>query len=196
LYQLSLQKPANSKSVVYKHDIAKALDSAYLFSQSKPFDDSIYITSPYNIVFESMPLQNDIVLSNKIISRVYATLNVPDADFEISLQEVDSEGKDRNIATGKIRVRYRNGGEKPMLAKKGEVVELNFEDIFIYIKKIAKGSKLRLVFQSINNPWSEKNFGFGGVVSTESTTAERMIKANILTGGKYASKVVLPISKN
>jgi uncharacterized protein len=196
LHSLSLQRSTISSPIIYKHDIAMALDSAYFYSSTKPFDDSIYMTSKHNLVFESMPLQKDITLSNKIISRVYATLNVPDADFEMSLQEIDSEGKDRKIASGKIRVRYRNGGEKPVMAKNGEVVELNFEDILIYIKKIPKGSKLRLIFQSINNPWSEKNFGFGGIVSRESTTAERIIKANILTGGKYASKVVLPISKN
>lgn len=196
LHSLSLQKSTISNAIIYKHNIAMALDSAYFFSTSKPFDDSIYMTSKHNIVFESMPLQNDIVLSDKIISRLFVTLNVPDADFEISLQEIDAEGKDRNITSGKIRVRYRNGGEKAQLAKPGEIVQLSFEDIFIYIKKINKGSKLRLIFQSINNPWSEKNYGFGGNVSKESTTQPRIIKANILTGGKYASKIVLPISKN
>ncbi len=147
------------------------------------------------MVFESMPLQKDIVLSNKIISRIYATLNVPDADFEINIQEVDADGKDRNIATGYIRVRYRNGGEKPQLAKEREVLQLNFDHVFIYIKKINKGSKLRLVFQSINNPWSEKNYGFGGEVSKESTTESRVIEATILMGKKYPSKIILPISE-
>jgi hypothetical protein len=43
----------------------------------------------------------------------------------------------------------------------------NFDNAFVYIKKLTKGSKLRLIFQSINNPWAEKNFGFGGVVSKD-----------------------------
>ena len=196
MHLLDLKKATIGTSITYKHDIAKALDSLYLFSPSKPFDDSIYMTSPYNLVFESQSLQKDIVLSDKMICRIYATLNVPDADFEISLQEVDADGKDRNIASGSIRVRYRNGGGLPQLAKPGQPVLLNFEQTFVYIKKIQKGSKLRLVFQSINNPWSEKNYGFGGEVSKESTTKPREIEANIMTGGKYASKVVVPISKN
>lgn len=195
LHSLSLQKPGKNTSLKYSHDISMALDSAYLFSTPNLYDDSVYITSAYNMVFESMPLQKDIVLSDKIISRIYATLNVPDADFEIKLQEVDADGKDRNIATGLIRVRYRNGGEKPQLAKEGEVLQLNFQHIFIYIKKVTKGSKIRLVFQSINNPQFEKNYGFGGEVSKESTTKPRVIKANILMGKKYPSKVVLPVSE-
>ncbi len=131
-----------------------------------------------------------------MISRIYATLNVPDVDFEISLQEIDADGKDRNIASGKIRIRYRNGGETPSLAKPDEIMQLNFQDIYIYIKKISKGSKLRLIFQSMNDPWHQKNYGFGGDVSKESTTAPRIIEATILTGGKYASKIVLPVRKN
>jgi putative CocE/NonD family hydrolase len=196
LYSLSLQRPGGNASIQYRHDIAMALDSAYFFSPPKPFDDAIYMSSAHDIVFESMPLQHDIVLSDKIIARIYASLNVPDADFEIFLQELDAEGKDRNIASGSIRVRYRNGGEKPQLAKPGEVVQLNFDHIFIYIKKIARGTRLRLVFQSINSLLSEKNYGFGGEVSKESTTDPRIIEANILMGRKYPSKVVLPISKN
>ncbi|RYD71834.1 MAG: CocE/NonD family hydrolase, partial [Sphingobacteriales bacterium] len=175
LYSLSLQKPVSNTSLKYSHDISMALDSAFLFASSRPFDDSLYMTSAHNMVFESMPLQQEIVLSDKIIPRIYATLNVPDADFEINLQEVDADGKDRNIATGSIRVRYRNEGEKPRLAKPGEVLELNFDGVFIYVKKVSKGSRLRLVFQSINNPWLEKNYGFGSEVSKESTSAPRVI---------------------
>jgi putative CocE/NonD family hydrolase len=136
LHSLSLQRNLKNSSLKYSHDIAMALDSAYLFCTPSPFDDSIYMTSKYNLVFESLPLQNDIIISDKIISRIYATLNVPDADFEISLQEVEADGKSQNFASGKIRVRYRNGGEKPELAKPGEILQLNFQDIYIYIKKI------------------------------------------------------------
>lgn len=79
--------------------------------------------------------------------------------------------------------------------KKMAIIELNFQNMDIYIKKISKGSKLRLIFQSINNPWHQKNNGFGGDVSKESTTVPRIIEARTLMGGKYASKIVLPNTK-
>ena len=195
LHKLSNEKPTAPKSfITYKHDIAMAIDSAYFFTPSKPYDDSLYMTSPYNLVFESDPLQKDIVLSDKIISRIYCTLNVPDADFDLLVQEISPDGKDRNIALGNTRVRYRNGGDKPQLLNKGEVALLSFDNIFLYIKKISKGSKLRIIFQSSNNPYTEKNFGFGGVVSKETTTSPRIIEANILMNNQYPSKIVLPIS--
>lgn len=192
VYALDIKKPSGTSTLHYKHDIAMAIDSASLFAASVPFDDSLYMTSPYNMVFESKPLEKDIVISDKIITRIYTKLNVPDADFEITINEITPDGKSYNLGFGQIRVRYRNGGEKPQLAKTGEIVALNFDDIFIYIKKIHKGSKLRLVFASSNNPWSEKNFGFGGEVSKESTTNPRWIEATIQANKKYPSKIVIP----
>ncbi len=194
LFSLDLKKPAGNASIKYSHDIAMAIDSSFLFAQSKPFDDSLYLISPYNLIFESAPLEKDIIISDKILARIYATLNVPDADFEISVEEITPDGKDLNFAFGNVRARYREGDEKGRLVKPNEVIELNFKNIYIYIKRISKGSKLRLMFQSTNTPWAEKNYGFGGTVSSESTSAPRIIEANILMSKKYPSKIVIPVT--
>lgn len=196
LQSLSIQKPATEKIISYKQDIAMAFDSAFLFAQpATPYDDSLYMTSAYNLMFESSPLEKDIVLSNEITSAIFMKLNVPDADFDWNIYEITPDGKSKIIGSNYIRVRYRNGGDKPMLAKPGEIIKLNFEDAYIFIKKISKGSKLRLEFELTNRPYFEKNYGFGGIVSHETTDKPRIIEAKILTGGKYASKLVLPIVK-
>jgi putative CocE/NonD family hydrolase len=194
LYSLSRQAPAGTASMKYRHDISMAIDSAFLFAQPKPFSDSLYLVSPYNLVFESAPLEKDIIISDKILARIYVMLNVPDADFEISIQEVTPDGKDKNLAFGNVRARYRNGEVTGQLVKPGEIAELNFDNIYVYIKRIGKGSKLRLQFQSSNSPYAEKNYGFGGVVSQESTTKPRIIEATIQVNKKYPSKIVIPIT--
>ncbi|MBS1509954.1 MAG: CocE/NonD family hydrolase [Bacteroidetes bacterium] len=196
VHSLSLQPSAGDQTITYSHDIAMAIDSSFLFANAKPFDDSLYLASPYNIVFESAPLQNDIVLSNKIITRLYAALNVPDADFEIFVDEVAPDGKDYNIAYDNMRIRYRNGGEHAQLAQPGKIMELNFNNAFVYIKKIPKGSRIRLIFQSMNNTYSEKNYGFGGEVSRETTSKPRLIEATIQISKKYPSKIIFPYRKN
>ncbi len=192
LHTLTLQKPSENNSVKYSHDISMPIDSAILFANAKPFDDSLYMISKYNLIFESTPLQKNIIVSDKIIARLFTTLNTPDADFEIKIEELLPNGKSLSLANTLLRTRYRNSSEKPQLIKSGEVIQLNFDNAYVYIKKLTKGSKLRLIFQSINNPWAEKNYGFGGVVSNESTTKPRMIEAKILMSKKYPSKVVVP----
>jgi len=192
LLGLSLNKPAQPAIINYKHDIAMTIDSAMLFASDQPFSDSLYMSWPYNLVFETAPLKNDIIVSDKIAPEINVMLNVPDADFTCNVYEISPDGKSRNLGSDYIRVRYRNGGEKPLLAKPGEVVQLRFSNLYVYIKKIAKGSKLRFEFAVANNPWNEKNFGFGGVVSHETTIDPRIIEAKIITGGKDASKMVVP----
>jgi uncharacterized protein len=110
--------------------------------------------------------------------------------------EIAPDGISRVLSGDNIRVRYRNGADKPQLAKPGEVMQLNFENAFVYIKKISKGSRLRITFQSINSPDSEKNFGFGGIVSYESTTADRIIEAAIMMNRTYPSRIIIPIAGN
>jgi uncharacterized protein len=194
LNMLSTKRPTQQKSISYKQDITFAKDSAFVFAESTPFSDSLYLTSPYNLVFETPILKNDIIVTNKIIANIYMQLNVPDADFNFTIYEIAPDGKSRSIAEDASRVRYRMGGDKPQLAKPGENILLKFDNAFIYVKKINKGSKLRLEFQLINSPWHERNYGFGGVVNKESTHKPRIIEAKIMTGGKSASNIVIPIS--
>ncbi len=193
LLGLTEKKPAGDASVTYQHDIAMALDST---AASRYYDDTFYITSAYNLVFESQPLQKDIIITDRILTRLYMSLNVPDADFNIRIKEVSPDGKETDLADATIRVRYRNSSEKPQLVRPGETFLLNFDKAFIYIKKLSKGNKLRLIFQSSNNLYFEKNFGFGGEVSKESTKEPRIIEARIMTGNKYPSKVMIPYTTN
>ena len=140
------------------------------------------------IVFFTLPP----IAQISTLTRIYMSLNVPDADFEISIHDVSTDGKNRKLADASERVRYRDSGEKPQRVKPGEIFLINFDDAFIYIKKISKGSRLRLVFQSINHYNNEKNFGFGGEVSKESTKEPRIIEATIIMNKQYPSKVVVP----
>jgi predicted acyl esterase len=111
----------------------------------------------------------------------------------VNIYELDSAGRSFNIANTLLRSRYRNGGEKASLLKPGQIALHNFNDVFLYIKKIKKGNRLRFVFESVNSPIYEKNYGFGGVVSKETTDKPRIIEAAIHTGPKYPSRIVIPV---
>ena len=192
LFLLDTHTPTSVQSLKYSHDIALVKDSAFLFQYGNPFDDSLYMTSPYNMVFESKPLEKDIILSDKVTAQLYMSLNVPDADFFMNVSEVDAAGKSYDIAYAMLRSRYRNGGDKPELMKPGQVALHNFDQAFLYVKKIRKGSKLRLAFEILNTPVYQKNYGFGGNISKETTDKPRVIEATIHTGPGYPSRIVVP----
>jgi putative CocE/NonD family hydrolase len=192
----------SSEEINYSHDIASALDSAVLYNllntttsyTSYDADKVPYLKAPHNLVFESKPLENDIIITDKIIPRLYISMNVPDGDFGVYLYEITPDGKSNHLCFSHVRSRYRNGGSNPQLMKPGQIELFSFNDNFIYIKKVSKGSKLRMTFESVNSPEHEKNFGFGGVVSQESTKKPRIIKATIHTGKNYPSRIDIPFS--
>jgi hypothetical protein len=118
------------------------------------------MTSPYNLVFETEPLKKDIIITGSILTRLYMNLNVPDADFEVYIQEVSPDGKDRNIAYCSKRIRYRNGGEHPQLVKPGEIFLLNFDNAFIYAKKIKQREPVAPRVSEYKQPFLGKELWF------------------------------------
>lgn len=195
IYQLQAKPAAGQQSLEYQHNITEAIDSAFIYHSSAPDSDSFEIASPYNLMFETAPLEKDILLTDRVMADLYISLNVPDADFSVIFSEVTPAGKVKAIGSSLLRCRYRNGGDKPALMIPGKVEKLSFNDAFIYIKKIARGSKLRMEFESLNRPYYEKNYGFGGVVANETTSEPRIIKATILMGREYPACLKVPIGR-
>ncbi|WP_276482511.1 CocE/NonD family hydrolase [Paraflavitalea pollutisoli] len=195
VYGLQTQRPVKGTSLTYTHDIAQVIDSAFLYARSKPFDDSLYMASPYNLVFDSKPMEQDIIVTGKMVADLYLSLNVPDADFQVNIYEIDTEGKSYMLTNTILRSRYRLGGDKGRLLKPGTVALHRFDDVFLYIKKIPKGNKLRMTFESVNSPGFERNYGFGGVVSRETTQGPRLIKATLHSSPVLTSRIKIPYTR-
>lgn len=194
LYSLGRKPETADRPIVYKHDIAAALDSAWLASYGKPFDDTRYMTSPHNLVFETPPLEKELLVTDKIIPRLRMSLNVPDADFMVRMYEITPDGKSHPLGYSAARARYRHGGDKPQLMIPGQPAEIAFTEMYIYIRKLSRGSRLRLTFESINTPEYEKNYGFGGVVSQETATGPRLIEVTLHTG-PGGSRIDIPYAE-
>lgn len=194
LQSLSRTPEAADRPILYQHDIAAALDSAWLFEQGKPFDDTRYLTSPHNLVFETAPLEKELLVTNKIVPRLRMSLNVPDADFMVRLYEMTPDGKSHPLGYSAARARYRHGGDKPQLMTPGQPDDLAFGDMYIYVRKLSRGSRLRMTFESINTPEYEKNYGLGGVVSGETATGPRRIEATLHTG-PGGSRIEIPYAE-
>jgi hypothetical protein len=194
LLGLETMAPKATGTIPYRHDVAQVLDSAFVFGQDKPFGDSLVITSPHNLVFESAPLARAVELSGAVLPRLFMSLNVPDADFSVVVSEVAPDGKVRMLGRSLQRARYRHGGEKPQLVKPGQIERYDFAGTYLYLKKLTAGTRLRLTFEVSNTPGYERNYGFGGVVAQERATGPRLIEATLHTGAAYPSRVDLPVS--
>jgi uncharacterized protein len=195
MYQMQPAPVTTTQNLVYRHNISEALDSAFLNRAAKLPGDSFMIASPYNIMFETAPFENEFLLSGRIAADLYVSLNVPDADFAIVITEVTPDGKTEVVGAAPLRCRYRRGADKPALMTPGQVEKLCFDNGFIYMKKIAKGNRLRLTLTAMNGPNIEKNYGFGGIVANESTAEQRYIEATIMMSQEYPTCITIPVGR-
>ncbi len=186
--------PKPAAVVPYRHDIAQILDSAFVFGEEKPFGDSLLMSSPHNLVFESAPLPKALTLSGAVLPRLYMSLNVPDADFRVSAYEILPDGRSLPLAVSCLRARYRRDNQTGTLVKPGQVERYDFRGNYLYVKRLAAGVRVRFVFEVQNTPNYERNYGFGGVVARERATGPRLIEAQLQTGARYPSRVDLPVT--
>lgn len=191
-----IQKSFNSKDTAftYRHDINSTMDSLEIFSPGSIKNmDSVEYTFNSGLAFETVPLENDIILSGSIAAHLFASLNVPDADVEVSFNEVDSADNEKLLAQDVLRTRYRNSPEDPQLMVPGKPYLLHFNTSFFKVKKIRKGQRLRFYVSIRNNTFAEKNYGYGGIVSNETSTGPRIIETTIYAGKKYPSYIAVPV---
>ncbi len=191
-----LQKSLSNKDTTfaYSHDINSTMDSLVIFSPGSFKNiDSAYHAFNSGLAFETAPLEKDIILSGNLVAHLFTSLNVPDADIVVEYSEVDSADKEKSLTYDVLRTRYRNSAEHPELMAVGKPTLLNFNTSYIKVQKIKKGQRLRIYVSIRNNSFGEKNYGYGGVVSKETSNGARIIETKIYAGKKYPSYIAVPV---
>jgi putative CocE/NonD family hydrolase len=162
-----------------------AQDPAYLRDQRDAWADR-----PSRVVLYSSPFTAETVLAGRARLRLRVTADQPDADVFADLYEVLADGSAVGLAHAQLRLRYRNGGDAPLVPGRAEVVEL--PRFTFFTRSIAKGSRLRLVVD-VGPQWGlQRNTHTGGDLATEPLSAARVAHVSIATGGDSGSTLELP----
>jgi uncharacterized protein len=77
--------------------------------------------------------------------------------------------------------------------KAGEVTRYDFASFQYFARRLAKGSRIRLVVQSINSIYTEKNYQGGGVVAKESARDARTAHISLYHDAKHPSVLEMPV---
>jgi predicted acyl esterase len=91
------------------------------------------------------------------------------------------------------RLRYRESITDEKLVKPGEIVRCDFAPGLFVARKLAKGSRLRLVISSPNTPALQKNYNSGGVVAEETAKDARTAHIKVHHDTAHASAIELPL---
>lgn len=142
------------------------------------------------LVFTTAALTQDTEVTGPIRAVLYVTTSVKDTDFTVKLVDVYPDGRAMNLTDGILRMRYREGLDKTVMAVAGKVYALTI-DGGVTSNVFLTGHKIRVEVSSSNFPRFDRNMNTGRPNSYESkgVTAEQ----TVLMGTAHPSHVLLPI---
>jgi len=77
--------------------------------------------------------------------------------------------------------------------KAGEIDRYVFDNFTFFSRRVARGSRLRLVVRSPNSPGIEKNYNSGGVVADETGRDARTAHITLYHDAQHPSALELPV---
>jgi len=160
--------------------------------QGGAFDQSEMELREDILVYTSQPLDQGIEVSGFIESTLYLSSDVKDTDVTIKLIDVYPDGTAYNLDETIQRVRYREGYDKEVFMKEGNIYEVNLTPMSTsnYFKE---GHRIRIEISSSNFPRFDRNLNTGGnnYDETEGVTATNSIHHS----SEHSSRIVLPVIK-
>jgi hypothetical protein len=154
------------------------------------FDQQQMETRNDILVYSTPPLEEGVELTGSVECTLYISSDAKDTDFTLKLIDVYPDGSAYNLDETIQRVRYREGYEKEVFMKEGEVYKVDLTALSTS-NYFAKGHQIRIEISSSNFPRFERNLNTGGNNYDE---AKGVVAHNkVHHSAKYPSQVRLPL---
>jgi len=128
------------------------------------------------LVYTTPPLQEGVDVTGPLEVVLYVGSSARDTDFTAKLVDVYPDGTAFNLQWGILRARYREGFNKKVWMKPGEVYPLKI-DLHSISNYFSAGHRIRLEISSSNFPRVDRNLNTGGnnYDETDSVVAENEV---------------------
>ncbi|HWE44886.1 MAG TPA: CocE/NonD family hydrolase [Caulobacteraceae bacterium] len=145
------------------------------------------------LVFHTAAFDTDTEIDGRIALDLALAIDGPDADIGYSLYLVTPDGKAHSLDDGGIRARYRKSFEHAELLKPGEVNQYRIDDGQWFATRAPKGSRLRLVLRSINDPGVEKNWNSPKLVADQTSADAHREQIRLIQTADHPSTLTIPL---
>jgi putative CocE/NonD family hydrolase len=161
------------------------------------FTDQTYDLNLFGngVVYHSAGFERDTEITGWVRLTAWMALDVPDTDFLVSLAEVLPDGKVIQLTQDMLRARYRESLRQERLITPGKIEVYTFDGFTFFSRRIAKGSRLRLVLRCPNTIYQEKNYNSGGVVAQETAAEARTAHVKLYHDADHPSALELPVGR-
>jgi uncharacterized protein len=158
-----------------------------------PMDQREVEARPDVLVYATAPLKEELEVTGVVRAILYVSTTAPDTDFTAKLVDVFPDGHARNLTDGMLRLRYRNGLERPEATKPGEIYRVSI-DAGVTSNVFLAGHRIRVEVSSSNFPRFDRNPNTGRLVADE--TELRTARQTVFHGHKHPSHLLLPVIPN
>jgi putative CocE/NonD family hydrolase len=142
------------------------------------------------LVFQTPPLERDLVLAGPAHAELWIASDAPDTDFVVRLIEVGADGLAVNLSHGILRCRYREGYDREVMLSPGEPTRIVVKLLPIGIRFEA-GSRLRVDITSSDFPTFDRNHNTGKTFHND--TELRVARQTLFHDADRPSRLVLPV---
>ena len=146
------------------------------------------------LVYHSAAFAEDTELAGFLKLKLWLSLDRPDTDLAAFLYEIGADGRGIQLGSEIFRARYRKSLREPALVKPGAVERYDFDDFSFIARRVAKGSRLRLVIGPLNTRFFEKNYNSGKSVADESGKDARAVTVTLYHDAMRPSALYLPMA--
>jgi len=188
--------PRNGRADSYVYDprdtgiaaLEEKLDPSSLIDQSLTLANKGKL-----LVYHSAPFAQDTEVSGFFSLAAWISLDQPDTDFSVAIYEIRGDGSAVLLTRDIQRARYRQGPRRSVLINTREPLKYQFDGFTFVSRRIARGSRLRLVFAPVNSIYAQKNHNSGKAVADESTADSRPVTVKLFHDATHLSVLRVPI---
>ncbi|MGA9829155.1 MAG: CocE/NonD family hydrolase [Rhodanobacteraceae bacterium] len=146
------------------------------------------------LVYHTPEFATDTDIAGFFKLSTWIALNQPDSDLFADIFEIRPDGSSVFLSSDGIRARYRKSLRKAELVDPGNIERYDFDHFTFSARRIAKGSRLRLVIGPVNSMYAEKNYNSSGVVAKESGKDARTVTVTLYHDAGHPSALYVPIA--
>jgi uncharacterized protein len=130
---------------------------------------------------------------NSVDLRLWLSIDAPDTDLDYDLYLVTPDGKSRPLTYSILRARYRHSLEHAEPIQQNQAEEYRFKPEHWFAMRAQKGSQLRLIVRSLNDPSYEKNWNSMKPVAEQSGADAHIAHIQLLQTWDHPSTLTLPL---
>jgi putative CocE/NonD family hydrolase len=146
------------------------------------------------LVYHTAPLDKDTDIAGFFRFSTWLKLDQRDTDFSVDVYAIAPDGSSLFLSNDVLRARHRASLRESILVTPGKVERYDFRNFTFVARRLARGSRLRLVVGPINTFNLQKNYNSGGVVNAEGAKDARTVTVELLHDAQHPSALYVPLA--